>query len=118
MPLALFRLDVPGVGVRSARGDVDGPTELVPLDDLAGLGAEALRDALDGPGDGPVPPSARVLPPVAPSQEVWAAGVTYERSREARAEEAADATPYDLRSEERRVGKECRTRTTPDHYNT
>jgi 2-dehydro-3-deoxy-D-arabinonate dehydratase len=27
---------------------------------------------------------------------VWAAGVTYERSLEARSEEAADATPYDL----------------------
>jgi 2-dehydro-3-deoxy-D-arabinonate dehydratase len=27
---------------------------------------------------------------------VWAAGVTYRRSREARAEEAADPTPYDL----------------------
>src|SRR5688500_3139849 len=96
MPLALFRLDVPRVGVRLARGDVDEPTELVRLGELAGLGAEALREALDGPGDGPVPPSARVLPPVAPSQEVWAAGVTYERSRAARAEEAEDATPYDL----------------------
>jgi 2-dehydro-3-deoxy-D-arabinonate dehydratase len=29
------------------------------------------------------------------SQEVWAAGVTYQRSREARAEEAVDADPYD-----------------------
>jgi 2-dehydro-3-deoxy-D-arabinonate dehydratase len=38
---------------------------------------------------------ARIVAPVE-SQEVWAAGVTYLRSREARAEEAADATPYDL----------------------
>ena len=29
------------------------------------------------------------------SQEVWAAGVTYQRSREARAEESVDADPYD-----------------------
>ena len=29
------------------------------------------------------------------SQEVWAAGVTYQRSREARSEEAVDADPYD-----------------------
>jgi 2-dehydro-3-deoxy-D-arabinonate dehydratase len=29
------------------------------------------------------------------SQEVWAAGVTYERSREARSEEALNADPYD-----------------------
>jgi 2-dehydro-3-deoxy-D-arabinonate dehydratase len=96
MPIALYRLDVPGTGLRLARGDLDGPTELVPLDEVAALRAEVLRGALDGPGDGPVPPSARALPPVAPSQEVWAAGVTYERSRAARAEEASDATPYDL----------------------
>jgi 2-dehydro-3-deoxy-D-arabinonate dehydratase len=96
MPIALYRLDVPGTGLRLARGDLDGPTELVPLDEVAALRAEVLRAALDGPSDGPVPPSARVLPPVAPSQEVWAAGVTYERSRAARAEEAEDATPYDL----------------------
>ncbi|HET9723726.1 MAG TPA: fumarylacetoacetate hydrolase family protein [Actinomycetota bacterium] len=30
------------------------------------------------------------------SQEVWAAGVTYLRSREARGEEATDRSPYDL----------------------
>ena len=96
MPVALYRLDVPDIGVRLARGDLDGPTELVPLDEVGGLDAETLRVALDGPNDGPVPPSARVLPPVAPAQEVWAAGVTYERSRTARAEEAEDATPYDL----------------------
>src|SRR5260370_39755569 len=29
------------------------------------------------------------------SQEVWAAGVTHQRSREARSEEAVDADPYD-----------------------
>jgi 2-dehydro-3-deoxy-D-arabinonate dehydratase len=68
----------------------------VPLDDLAGSDAESLRAVLDGPGDGPVPPSSRVLAPVAPMQEVWAAGVTYRRSVEARVEEAKDATPYDL----------------------
>lgn len=96
MSVALYRLDVPGTGLRLARGDLEGPTELVALDEVAGLGAEALRSVLDGPADGPVPPSARVLPPVAPQQEVWAAGVTYERSRAARAEEAADASPYDL----------------------
>src|SRR3712207_9458434 len=29
----------------------------------------------------------------------------------------APAVPYDLRSEERRVGKECRSRWSPYHYN-
>ena len=35
-----------------------------------------------------------LLPPVEPYQEVWASGVTYERSREAREHESADADAY------------------------
>ena len=96
MHVALYRIDVPGEGVRVARGDVDGPEELVPLEDLGGLNGRSLRGALDGPDDGPVPPNARTLAPISPIQEVWAAGVTYQRSREARVEETANATPYDL----------------------
>ena len=97
MANALFRIETPDGSVRVARGDVDtGPTELVQLDDFAGLDAAALRTALDGSAAGPIPLNARVIAPVGPTQEVWAAGVTYERSLEARSEEAADATPYDL----------------------
>ena len=97
MATALFRIETPDGNVHVARGDVEsGPIELVELPELAGVDAGALRGALDGPDDGDVPPGSRVLPPVAPIQEVWAAGVTYERSLEARSEEAADATPYDL----------------------
>lgn len=102
MHIALYRVDVPGEGVRVARGDLDGPAALVPLDDLAGLDAASLRAALDGPDEGPVPPNARTLAPVAPDQEVWAAGVTYQRSREARVEETTHATPYDLVYEAKR----------------
>jgi len=40
------------------------------------------------PADGPL------LAPVEPHQEVWASGVTYERSREAREHESADADAY------------------------
>lgn len=36
-----------------------------------------------------------VLAPVDPGQEVWAAGVTYLRSRDGRIEEATDGDPYD-----------------------
>jgi 2-dehydro-3-deoxy-D-arabinonate dehydratase len=94
---ALFRIETPDGDVRIARGDARaGPLELVELPDLAGLDATMLRQALQGTSEGDVPPGARVLPPVAPAQEVWAAGVTYERSLEARSEEAKDATPYDL----------------------
>lgn len=97
MANALFRIETPDGNVRVARGDVEsGPVELVELPELAGVDAGALRRALDGPGEGDVPPGSRVLPSVAPIHEVWAAGVTYERSLEARSEEAADATPYDL----------------------
>jgi 2-dehydro-3-deoxy-D-arabinonate dehydratase len=96
MPTALYRIETAD-GVRVARGDLEsGPADLVALTDLAGLEGKALRATLDGPGDGPVPTSARVLAPVAPSQEVWAGGVTYERSLEARTEESVDPTPYDL----------------------
>jgi len=41
-----------------------------------------------------VDPAARIVAPIA-TQEVWAAGVTYLRSRDARVEEAIEATPYD-----------------------
>jgi 2-dehydro-3-deoxy-D-arabinonate dehydratase len=96
MHVALYRVDVPGEGVRVARGKLDGPEELVPVDDLVGLNGASLRATLDGPADGPLPSNARTLAPIAPIQEVWAAGVTYERSREARVEETAHGTPYDL----------------------
>jgi len=41
-----------------------------------------------------VPPGARTLVPIA-GQEVWASGVTYERSRQARNEEAGSPDYYD-----------------------
>ncbi|MDP9437663.1 MAG: fumarylacetoacetate hydrolase family protein [Actinomycetota bacterium] len=57
----------------------------VPASEVGGLleglaGGDAARDPL--------------LPPVEPDQEVWASGVTYERSREAREYESADADAY------------------------
>ena len=53
--------------------------------------ARALIDAA-APTDEPA--SAPVLPPV-DVQEIWAAGVTYERSREGRVDEAVDGSIYD-----------------------
>ncbi len=55
--------------------------------DLAEVVASATNE--------PLPTDARVVAPVE-SQEVWGAGVTYLRSRDARMLEAADPTPYDL----------------------
>ncbi len=101
MPAALFRVEIPGRGPTLARGEPgSGPRELLPaelsLDGLLAGAAAGLGSALaDAPAAGPVPAGAAVLPPVQ-SQEIWAAGLTYRRSRDARMEEAAEATPYDL----------------------
>ena len=59
---------------------------------LEGPAAEARAD-LEGlaTGDAAEDP---LLPPIEPDQEVWASGVTYEQSREAREHESADADAY------------------------
>lgn len=54
----------------------------------------AVEAAADGPDASAVIPD-RFLAPIDPQQEVWAAGVTYLRSRDGRIEEARDGTPYD-----------------------
>ncbi|HEU4354664.1 MAG TPA: fumarylacetoacetate hydrolase family protein [Actinomycetota bacterium] len=93
---ALFRVRLSDGSARWAAGDA-GPERLLTqgasLERLLGEGAD-LAAAIEAAG-GPVPPDARVIAPIR-SQEVWAAGVTYLRSREARGEEALDRSPYDL----------------------
>lgn len=88
---ALWRVRV-GNGPRLAVGPVeDGPQWLLPagarLDDLLARGGDALGAALSSPPGDPVPAGSQVLCPLE-GQEVWASGVTFERSREARNEEA------------------------------
>jgi 2-dehydro-3-deoxy-D-arabinonate dehydratase len=95
---ALFRVRLPDNEIRLARGDASiGPDALLPtaasLD--AALASDGDLGALLSGATEPLPEGALVLPPVE-RQEVWAAGVTYERSREARVEEAVSADPYDL----------------------
>ena len=70
----------------------------LPLDDMAAalrLRAEELRAIVDS--DHPVQCQLREADLLAPvdRQEVWAAGVTYRRSREARLEESAGADVYE-----------------------
>lgn len=89
---ALFRVELPGGERRLARGGVDsGPRELLDesltLDGLLATGGTELSAALEAAGDRAVPDGARVAPPVE-SQEIWAAGVTYRRSRDARVDES------------------------------
>ena len=87
----------PAVGLQGDDGAIR------PLDGIASVGAllrlpaTELRALCSAAGAGSVAPGARLLPPVDSLMEVWAAGVTYERSREARvleSERAADV--YDL----------------------
>jgi 2-dehydro-3-deoxy-D-arabinonate dehydratase len=84
---------------RLARGPAgQGPQELLAasltIDGLLGGAPGALAAALRGPAAGPVPPAARVVAPVG-GQEVWAAGVTYTRSLDARVAESGTPDPYE-----------------------
>jgi 2-dehydro-3-deoxy-D-arabinonate dehydratase len=86
---------------RLARGPANRPRpaellagEPATLDGLLGAGPGALAGLLAGPAAGPVPDRARVLAP-AGGQPVWAAGVTFLRSRDARLEESRGLDAYD-----------------------
>jgi 2-dehydro-3-deoxy-D-arabinonate dehydratase len=94
---AVWRVDV-GAGPRLAVGPLDeGPSVFLPpalrVADLLQPGRwEAIRRLAEG-GDA-VPAGARILAPV-DDQDVWAAGVTYVRSRDARLEESGRLDAYD-----------------------
>jgi 2-dehydro-3-deoxy-D-arabinonate dehydratase len=84
---------------RLARGPVgDGPAELLDagasIDGVLGGDPGALEVLLGVPAVGPVPGGAQQLAPVG-SQPVWAAGVTFLRSRDARLEESEGLDAYD-----------------------
>jgi 2-dehydro-3-deoxy-D-arabinonate dehydratase len=96
----------PRVGVidenaASANGNRPGSVTTLPgspaLADLLALPVSELRDLLGGPGGEQVPlEGVELLAPVDGRTEVWAAGVTYERSRDARIDESEDsADVYD-----------------------
>jgi 2-dehydro-3-deoxy-D-arabinonate dehydratase len=97
--MALWRVEVDG-RPRLARGPATGPrpSELLDagatLDGLLGGDPDALAALLEGPAAGPVPEGARPLAPIG-RQPVWAAGVTFLRSRDARLEESAGLDAYD-----------------------
>lgn len=97
----IFRVGLADGSVRLAAGDADGgPRRLLApsstIADALRSGATGLTRLLDEETgdhariDGPV----RVLAPV-DTQEVWAAGVTYRRSRDARKDESTTADVYD-----------------------
>jgi 2-dehydro-3-deoxy-D-arabinonate dehydratase len=97
--VALWRIQTEG-GPRFARGPLDsGPRELLDatlsLDGLLGPAGPSLAELAELPSPGPVPVGARLLAPL-DRQPVWAAGVTFKRSREARKLESETGDFYDL----------------------
>jgi 2-dehydro-3-deoxy-D-arabinonate dehydratase len=112
MPAALFRLQTAEGTTRLARGTVEeGPKMLLPaelsLDGVLAAGTSRLAEFLSIDG-AEIDAVARVVAPVG-TQEVWAAGVTYLRSRDARVEEAVEATPYDRVYEAERPELFCKS---------
>jgi 2-dehydro-3-deoxy-D-arabinonate dehydratase len=96
--VALWRVLVDG-RPRLARGPAgDGPAELLDaratVDGVLGGDPGALERLLDAPAVDPVPDGLQVLAP-AGAQPVWAAGVTFRRSRDARLEESRGLDAYD-----------------------
>jgi 2-dehydro-3-deoxy-D-arabinonate dehydratase len=84
---------------RLARGPADsGPAELLDpgasIDAVLGGEPGALAALLEGTASGPAPDGAPVLAPVG-RQPVWAAGVTFRRSLDARLEESGGLDAYD-----------------------
>jgi 2-dehydro-3-deoxy-D-arabinonate dehydratase len=98
VPGAVFRVRLPDGERRLAVGTVsDGPASVLvadlTLDTLLAPGEPSIADAL-AIGRDAVPDGTTLLAPVG-AQEIWAAGVTYLRSRDARVEEAIERSPYD-----------------------
>jgi 2-dehydro-3-deoxy-D-arabinonate dehydratase len=96
--VAIWRLLVEG-RPRLARGPAaEGPAELLDagatIDGVLGGDPGALAALLDAPAGDPVPDGAQLLAPVG-TQPVWAAGVTFLRSRDARLEESSGLDAYD-----------------------
>jgi 2-dehydro-3-deoxy-D-arabinonate dehydratase len=93
-------------GVRLAIGAPDaGPERLLPpgssLDELLAGPRSLFESTAAAPGLEPVPGGTSLLAPLG-TQEIWAAGVTYERSRVARMEESDTPDFYDLVYDSRR----------------
>src|SRR4029453_957638 len=97
MVAPLSHVGDPDGATRLASGTVqDGPRSLlgaITLDDVLAGGGTTLLEIAALEGDR-LPAGTRLAAPVG-TQEIWAAGVTYLRSRDARGEEAIEATPYD-----------------------
>jgi 2-dehydro-3-deoxy-D-arabinonate dehydratase len=86
--------DVPLVG--RADDGVVRPVAVRSMAELLRQDLPAIRDLLAAAVSAPPAQAPRLLPPVDGRTEVWAAGVTYERSLSARREESTQPSVYDL----------------------
>ncbi len=97
MSQAIYRVALPDGSKTLAVGSPEGgPAELVEgvrLDDLLAGSASRFWATLSDAPRSALPTSARVVAPIE-SQQVWAAGVTYAPSRDARKAESAHAAAY------------------------
>lgn len=88
-----------GLLADNAISELGADSSVLSVDQLLTLPAAELRAALEGADLRSQPVHLRgdctLLTPIE-SQEVWACGVTYERSRDARMRESSQATVYDL----------------------
>lgn len=88
-----------GLLADNAISELGADSSVLSVDQLLTLPAAELRAALEGADLRSQPVHLRgdctLLAPIE-SQEVWACGVTYERSRDARMRESSQATVYDL----------------------
>jgi 2-dehydro-3-deoxy-D-arabinonate dehydratase len=86
---------VPRIGVEFEDGI--RPVAVTSVGDLLGRPLAEIRALAEDAGSAaPAEPGAVLLPPIDGRTEVWAAGVTYYRSREGRMAESASADIYDL----------------------
>ena len=96
--MALWRIWAHGEERLARGGPAEGPKELLPrahrIDTILATDGPTLEEVLASPHTEPLDGEAQVLAPIG-SQEVWAAGVTYRRSRDARMEESTEADHYD-----------------------
>ena len=96
---AIHRLLLPDGSIRLARGDERLPRELLPrnltLTALLAMEPGEAWELVRGSEGEPVPEGVVPLAPIE-DQPVWAAGVTYKRSRDGRVEESvSDGSVYD-----------------------
>jgi 2-dehydro-3-deoxy-D-arabinonate dehydratase len=82
-----------GVQVGVGDGTAVRPLAVASVAELLAMPADRMRSVVDSAGD-PIGFAPRLLPPVDGLTEVWACGVTYERSSTARQEESDVADVY------------------------